>query len=81
MKRLILALSAVFILLAARPGVSLAEVGEITIAQQYGMAYLQFLAMQRDHLIEKHVKAAGLRDGASCMRRGAWWRAARWPRR
>lgn len=61
MKRFI-SLSAMLILLAAHPGVTRAEVSEITIAQQYGMAYLQFLVMQRDHLIVKHAKAAGLGD-------------------
>jgi len=59
MKRFI-SLSAVFILLAAHPGIPRAEVSEVTIAQQYGMAYLQFLVMQRDNLIVKHAKAAGL---------------------
>ena len=48
--------------LAAQPGVARAEVSEITIAQQYGMAYLQFLVMQRDHLVAKHAKAEGLGD-------------------
>ena len=61
MKRF-LSLSAVFVALVALPALSRAEVGEITIAQQYGMAYLQFLVMQRDHLIVKHAKAAGLGD-------------------
>ncbi|HWD17458.1 MAG TPA: ABC transporter substrate-binding protein [Casimicrobiaceae bacterium] len=48
--------------LVAQPGAARAEPSEITIAQQYGMAYLQFLVMQRDHLIAKHAKAAGLGD-------------------
>jgi len=55
-------LSAVFVAFVALPAITRAEVGEITIAQQYGMAYLQFLVMQRDHLIVKHAKAAGLGD-------------------
>jgi NitT/TauT family transport system substrate-binding protein len=50
------------LLLTAPPGAARAEVSEITIAQQYGMAYLQFLVMQRDQLIAKHAKAAGLGD-------------------
>jgi NitT/TauT family transport system substrate-binding protein len=50
------------VLLAAHPALARAEVGEITIAQQYGMAYLQFLVMQRDNLVVKHAKAAGLGD-------------------
>ena len=52
----------VFVAFVALPAITRAEVGEITIAQQYGMAYLQFLVMQRDHLIVKHAKAAGLGD-------------------
>lgn len=55
-------LSTVFVAFVALPAITRAEVGEITIAQQYGMAYLQFLVMQRDHLIVKHAKAAGLGD-------------------
>lgn len=62
MKRFILSAGAVFVMLIAHPSASQAEVSEITIAQQYGMAYLQFLVMQRDHLIVKHAKAAGLGD-------------------
>ncbi|HEX6792234.1 MAG TPA: ABC transporter substrate-binding protein [Casimicrobiaceae bacterium] len=61
MKRFV-SLSAVFVAFVALPAITRAEVGEITIAQQYGMAYLQFLVMQRDHLIVKHAKAAGLGD-------------------
>src|SRR6185312_10655275 len=61
MKRFV-SLSAMFVALVALPAIARAEVGEITIAQQYGMAYLQFLVMQRDHLIVKHAKAAGLGD-------------------
>ncbi|HLX27114.1 MAG TPA: ABC transporter substrate-binding protein [Casimicrobiaceae bacterium] len=57
-----LSLAVLLVLLALRPGMSRAEVGEVTIAQQYGMAYLQFLVMQRDHLVAKHAKAAGLGD-------------------
>jgi NitT/TauT family transport system substrate-binding protein len=61
MKRF-LSLLALLTVLSAHAGASRAEVSEITIAQQYGMAYLQFLVMQRDHLIVKHAKAAGLGD-------------------
>jgi sulfonate transport system substrate-binding protein len=37
-----------------------AELAEITIAQQFGVAFLPFMLMERDHLIEKHAKAAGI---------------------
>ena len=60
MKRFLSLLALLTVLTHA--GASRAEVSEITIAQQYGMAYLQFLVMQRDHLILKHAKAAGLGD-------------------
>ena len=36
------------------------EVGEISIAQQYGVAYLPLMIMRQYSLIEKHVSAAGL---------------------
>jgi NitT/TauT family transport system substrate-binding protein len=39
-----------------------AETNELRIAQQYGFSYLQLMVMQRDGLIEKHAKAAGLGD-------------------
>src|SRR5436305_2562460 len=37
-----------------------AEISEITIAQQFGVAFLPLLLMERDGLIEKHAKAAGI---------------------
>jgi NitT/TauT family transport system substrate-binding protein len=61
MKRLLF-VSLFSVVLVVKPGVSAAEVSEITIAQQYGMAYLQFLVKQRDNLVAKHAKAAGLGD-------------------
>jgi NitT/TauT family transport system substrate-binding protein len=39
---------------------SRAEVSEITVAQQFGVAFLPLMLMERDKLIEKHAKAAGL---------------------
>jgi NitT/TauT family transport system substrate-binding protein len=42
--------------------VAIAEVNGLLIAQQYGIAYLKFLVMQRDNLIEKHAKVNGLGD-------------------
>src|SRR6476620_2856006 len=37
-----------------------AEIAEITIAQQFGVAFLPLMLMERDSLIEKHAKAAGV---------------------
>src|SRR6476620_10577124 len=37
-----------------------AEIAEITIAQQFGVAFLPLMLMERDGLIEKHAKAAGI---------------------
>ena len=39
-----------------------AEVSEIAVAQQYGVAFLPLMIMQEDKLIEKHATAAGLKD-------------------
>jgi NitT/TauT family transport system substrate-binding protein len=39
-----------------------AEVGEVRLASQFGLAYLPLLVMQHQRLIEKHAKAAGLGD-------------------
>lgn len=37
-----------------------AETGEIRLSQQYGTAYLPLHIVKHQHLIEKHLKAAGL---------------------
>ncbi|MEJ0073924.1 MAG: ABC transporter substrate-binding protein [Alphaproteobacteria bacterium] len=37
-----------------------AEIAEITIAQQFGVSFLPLMIMERDGLIEKHAKAAGI---------------------
>src|SRR3954470_16168381 len=37
-----------------------AEIAEITIAQQFGVSFLPLMLMERDGLIEKHAKAAGV---------------------
>lgn len=37
-----------------------AEIGEITIAQQFGVSFLPLMLMERDALIEKHAKEAGV---------------------
>ena len=53
--RIIAAAGLVFASSAAR-----AELSEITIAQQFGVAFLPLMLMERDGLIEKHAKAAGI---------------------
>jgi NitT/TauT family transport system substrate-binding protein len=37
-----------------------AELGEIKVAQQYGISYLPLMLMEEQKLIEKHAKAAGI---------------------
>jgi NitT/TauT family transport system substrate-binding protein len=39
-----------------------AEIGEIKIAQQFGIGYLPLTIMKTNGLVEKHLKAAGLAD-------------------
>jgi NitT/TauT family transport system substrate-binding protein len=41
-------------------GVARAEVGEIKVAQQYGISYLPLMLMEEGKLIEKQAKAAGI---------------------
>ena len=71
MKRFMVCIAAAAVLSSVVPSVAIAEVNEITIAQQYGIAYLQFLVMQRDKLIEKHAKANGLGDVSVTWRKFA----------
>ena len=54
------ALSAV--LLAVLAFSARAEVSEINVAQQYGVSFLPLMVMERDKLVEKYAKAAGLSD-------------------
>jgi sulfonate transport system substrate-binding protein len=37
-----------------------AEVGEVTVAQQFGVSFLPLMIMERDQLVEKHARAAGI---------------------
>lgn len=54
------ALAATLVWLGLGLGASaLAEVGEIKVAQQYGISYLPLMLMEEGKLIEKHAKAAG----------------------
>jgi NitT/TauT family transport system substrate-binding protein len=39
-----------------------AELAEINVAQQYGVSFLPLMVMEREKLVEKHAKAAGLSD-------------------
>ncbi len=48
------------LLVAASATTARAEISEITIAQQFGVAFLPLMLMERDNLIEKHAKAAGI---------------------
>ncbi|MEN3384009.1 MAG: sulfonate transport system substrate-binding protein [Hyphomicrobiales bacterium] len=48
------------LMLAAAVTAPRAEVSEVTIAQQFGVAFLPLMLMERDGLIEKHAKAAGI---------------------
>jgi NitT/TauT family transport system substrate-binding protein len=54
----------VFALLAALTGIGAAraEVSELRIAQQYGTSSLPLFVMQKNALIEKHARQAGLGD-------------------
>src|SRR5258705_8884679 len=53
------AIAAAAVMLASTT-TSRAEVSEITIAQQFGVSFLPLMLMERDGLIEKHAKAAGV---------------------
>jgi NitT/TauT family transport system substrate-binding protein len=48
------------LMLAATASAPRAEIAEVTIAQQFGVAFLPFMLMERDNLVEKHAKAAGI---------------------
>ena len=50
------------VLLAAVALPAAGESTEIAVAQQYGVAFLPLMVMERDRLVEKHAKAEGLPD-------------------
>lgn len=50
------------ILAAAYPAAAPAETGEVRVAKQYGLGYLQMMLMEDQKLVEKHAKAASLGD-------------------
>ena len=43
-------------------GAARAETNSVSLARQYGVAYIPFLEMEDGHLIEKHASALGLPD-------------------
>jgi NitT/TauT family transport system substrate-binding protein len=49
-------------LVAGFPAAAPAETGEVRVAKQYGLGYLQMMLMEEQKLVEKHAKAAGLGD-------------------
>ena len=50
------------VLLAALALPAAAESPEVNVAQQYGVSFLPLMVMERDKLVEKQAKAAGLGD-------------------
>src|SRR5579871_2137007 len=54
---LVAALSSVSAIAA---GARAQEVGEVRLAQQFGIAYLPMVVMKEKHLLEERVRAAGL---------------------
>ena len=53
-------LAAAALIVVATTTAPRAEMSEVTIAQQFGVAFLPLMLMERDGLIEKHAKAAGI---------------------
>jgi NitT/TauT family transport system substrate-binding protein len=41
---------------------ALAEVSEVHVAQQYGVSFLPLMLMERDKLLERHARSAGLAE-------------------
>lgn len=58
MRRLLVSIGLIGLLAAP----ARAEVSELRVAKQYGLAYLQLILMEDQRLIEKHAKAAALGD-------------------
>ena len=50
------------LLLMSFTSAAAAESNEVNVAQQYGVSFLPLMVMERDKLVEKHAKAAGLGD-------------------
>jgi NitT/TauT family transport system substrate-binding protein len=47
---------------AVCPAAVRGETGEIRVAKQYGLGYMQLMLMEEQKLVEKHARAAGLGD-------------------
>ena len=47
-------------LLLAIAAPAAAELLEMSVAQQYGVSFLPLMVMERDKLVEKYARAAGL---------------------
>jgi NitT/TauT family transport system substrate-binding protein len=56
----LMTIAAAGLILAASASSPRAELSDITIAQQFGVSFLPLMLMERDGLIEKHAKAAGI---------------------
>jgi NitT/TauT family transport system substrate-binding protein len=50
----------VTLLLLAVAAPAAAEMSELSVAQQYGVSFLPLMVMERDKLVERHAKSAGL---------------------
>jgi NitT/TauT family transport system substrate-binding protein len=48
------------LLIVLLAGSARAETGEITVAKQFGVAFLPMMVMEHEGLVEKHAKAAGI---------------------
>jgi len=48
-----------------------AETATLNIGYQYGLAYIMFHVMERQHLVEKHAKAAGVNVNVSYLNMGS----------
>ena len=60
MRMLGLAGAALAVAVAGQP--ARAEVSEITVAQQFGVAFLPLMVMEKEGFVEKRAQAAGLKD-------------------
>ena len=56
------AAAALAVILSVSPATARAEVSEVRVAYQFGLVYLPIMVMQRQQLLEKRAKAAGLGD-------------------
>jgi NitT/TauT family transport system substrate-binding protein len=51
---------AILVFLLVATSTAMAEVSEISVAQQYGVSFLPLMVMERDKLVEKYARAEGL---------------------